>query len=141
MNNFRDKFQKFMYGRYGVDEYSRFLSRLVIVLLLLAFIPYLQILELVALVLMGYSFYRIFSRKIAARAQENQNYFRFRQKTTAFFRNLGTKISRIPKRIREARLYHIYKCPGCAQKIRIPRGKGHIIVRCPRCGREFEEHS
>lgn len=33
--------------------------------------------------------------------------------------------------------YKIYKCPKCGQKIRVPRHKGKIAIRCRKCGEEF----
>ena len=37
--------------------------------------------------------------------------------------------------------YHHFLCPGCGQKLRVPRGRGHVMVHCPRCGRDFEEYA
>ena len=33
--------------------------------------------------------------------------------------------------------YRIFKCPKCGQKLRVPRGKGKIAIRCRKCGEEF----
>ena len=62
--------------------------------------------------------------------QENQVYLRWRFYVGEWFRNLKF-------RIQEGRRYKIFKCPGCGQKIRIPRGHGKIQIRCRKCGREF----
>ena len=37
--------------------------------------------------------------------------------------------------------YHHFLCPGCGQKLRVPRGRGRVMVHCPRCGRDFEEYA
>jgi hypothetical protein len=38
----------------------------------------------------------------------------------------------------EYRKYKITKCPNCKQKLRLPRGKGEIIVTCKRCSVKFD---
>lgn len=59
-HNMRGKLQQFMMGRYGVDQFARFLNFSVIILLVISMLTRLGILYLLALALMVYSYYRIF---------------------------------------------------------------------------------
>ena len=36
------------------------------------------------------------------------------------------------------RNYKITKCPNCKQKLRLPRGKGNIVVTCKKCSTKFD---
>ena len=122
------KFQQFMYGRYGGDKFSLFLLVIALVLSFLGilFWPVTLLADAVFL----YVLFRMFSRNTGRRFQENQVYLRWRFYVGEWFRNLKF-------RIQEGRRYKIFKCPGCGQKIRIPRGHGKIQIRCRKCGREF----
>ena len=68
------------------------------------------------------------------RYAENQLYLKY----TAGIRK---KISAIRYGFSQRKHYHIYKCPSCGQKIRIPRGKGKIEIRCPKCNAHFIKKS
>ena len=41
----------------------------------------------------------------------------------------------------EMRQYKYLICPQCAQRLRVPRGKGRIRVTCTNCGNVFETRS
>ena len=45
------------------------------------------------------------------------------------------------REIKQLKEYHIYKCPNCKQKLRVPRGRGRIAIRCRKCGTEFIKKS
>lgn len=130
MNNLKDKFRRFMVGRYGTDELNRFIltAVLVTVVLNLFFRSGLLIwIELVCLIL---AYLRMFSKNTGARFKENQKYLNLRFRTEE-------KLKRLKPRLEEARRYKIFKCPDCGQKLRIPRGHGKISIHCRKCGRDF----
>ena len=62
----REKFRRFMTGRYGVDQLSRAYLMIVLVLLVIAlfFRRAVPVLDLVALLLLGYLLPHIFTRYI-----------------------------------------------------------------------------
>ena len=116
----KDKFLRFMYGRYGVDQFSKCLVVLGILFLLLSgFTRNGGIFYLLSLAILVYSYFRMFSRNHSKRYAENQLYLKY----TAGIRK---NISAIRYGFSQRKHYHIYKCPSCGQKIRIPRGKGKI---------------
>jgi len=41
-------------------------------------------------------------------------------------------------RIEAALDYKVEKCPHCGQKMRIPKGKGKLRVKCSNCENKFE---
>ena len=125
---------EFMNGRYGADQLSKFMLYVVIACLILNIFVRKQSLYLLSLVILGVCYFRMFSRNYAKRSAENQKYL----SVTQDIRNWTEKRKR---RIVQSRDFHIYKCPSCGQKIRIPRGKGRIRIKCPKCRNEFEKKS
>ena len=134
MNRFKEKFMQFMYGRYGIDTLGKWTVGLGLAIMLIAGWTSNSKLSLLSWVLIIYSYYRMFSRNISKRYAENQKYLALENRLRRFF---GQKRYLMQQR----KEYHIYKCPGCKQKIRIPRGKGKISIRCPKCGEEFIKNS
>lgn len=125
----RDKFQRFMWGRYGNDNLNQFLMVAAMVLLVLSLFfsgPF-YLLSIIALV---YVYYRMFSKNISKRSAENQWYLQKSMKVRGFFQKKKREFS-------QRKQYHIYKCPNCKQKIRVPRGRGKIAITCRKCGNEF----
>ncbi len=131
---FRQRMEQFMYGRYGQDEFSRFLmiAALVLFVLALIFNGYAgTIFYAVAVVALVYDLIRIMSRNLYKRQQENEWYLKKRKAVTGWFRSLKD-------RWQQRKEYRFYRCPSCHTLLRVPRGKGKILVTCRKCGRRFE---
>jgi len=116
-----ERFRIFMYGRYGTDKLNFLLLTVGLILSVLSsFVPVLSFLVLFSYALMIWCIFRMFSRNIAARQREAAAYTRL----TKFFTD---------------RQNRYYACPSCGQNVRVPRGKGRISIKCPRCGQRFEK--
>ena len=132
----RDKFNKFMQGRYGVDDFSRFTMGAALVLIILAMFANIfsrtagSTLDILGVAAIVYAYIRIFSRNIQQRYAENQKFLQM----TSKFRFRFNKEKNLMK---QRKTHHIYSCPGCGQKIRIPKGKGKIEIECPKCHTKF----
>lgn len=129
----REKFARFMMGRYGVDQFSKFLTIFTIVLMVLGLFIH-PILYYLGIVGMIYMYFRIFSRNRVKRSAENQWYLR---KSYAV-RNWFDKKKRMWKL---KKTHKIFKCPTCSQKIKVPKGRGRIEIRCTKCGTKFIKRS
>ena len=112
----KEKLIRFMYGRYGIDSLCRFTLIAGLVSMLLAGWNDSMLLSLLSWACIILTYFRMFSRNIYKRSAENQWYLNKTYKLrSAFYRQKNLLIQR--------RTHHIYKCPSCRQKIRIPRGK------------------
>ncbi len=130
----RERFYRFMQGRHGADEFYRFLVYAAFVGIILNLFLKSSILQFITLLLLVYAIFRSLSRNHTARYAENRKYLDL----TAKFRY---RFDQQKKLMEERKYHHIYKCPKCKQKIRIPKGKGKIMVRCPKCHYEFQRRS
>lgn len=136
----RDKFNKFMQGRYGVDDLSRFIMGVALVLIILAMFANIfsrtvgSTLDILGVAAIVYAYIRIFSRNIQQRYAENQKFLQMTSKFRFRFNNEKDLM-------KQRKTHHIYSCPGCGQKIRIPKGKGKIEIECPKCHTKFVKRS
>lgn len=122
--------KKFMYGRNGVDQLSIALLVAYLPVTLVAQLSRIKLFDLLALALLFVCYFRIFSRNIAKRSQENQKFLVKWYPVRNWF---SLKIYRIKDR----KIHRYYKCPSCQQKVRVPKGKGKIHISCPQCKTSF----
>ena len=135
----RDKFNKFMQGRDGVDAFARFTMGVALVAIIISiFFPggnrIGALFDTIGLLVLLYTYYRMLSRDIQKRYAENEKYLA----ATAKFRQ---RFNREKNMMNQRKTHHIYSCPGCGQKIRIPKGKGKIEIECPKCHTKFVKRS
>lgn len=119
-----------MIGRYGVDTLSNYLlygGLAVIVIFNLFDWPIGGLIGWAVLIL-GY--FRTFSRNRSKRYQENQKFLTFKRK-------FESKWKTQRKKFQERKDYKYYSCPNCKKKLRVPRNKGKINIKCPHCREQF----
>lgn len=126
----RQRVMNFMRGRYGIDRFSNFLMGLACITLLINVFVRNYFLNLLGLVVFIYAYARIFSRKYEKRNAENTWYLNRTYKIRTWFLKKRDRM-----KIRKT--HHIYSCPSCRQKVKIPKGRGKIVIICPKCGNEF----
>lgn len=127
-----------MQGRYGVDTFSKFLLIAGLAIVLLSSVIGSRTIDTAGYVLgwavIIYCYFRMFSKNVTKRYAENQAFMAKTFKLRSIFH-------RQKNTWKQRKTHHIYKCPSCGQKIRIPKGKGRIEIRCPKCSTTFVKKS
>ena len=130
----KQKFLKFMSGRYGADQLSRFTLTISLVFWLVSLLTKLDLLYFLAIGLMIYTYFRMFSKNISKRYGENQKFLTWKYRMIA-------KANKKKQQWAQRKVYRFFTCPTCKQKVRVPRGKGRICITCPKCKTEFIQKS
>lgn len=128
----RERFNNLFIGCQGMDEFSKFLfwagcGHLALSCLLAGLVGFLSSLFFfLGVFMLIMAFVRAFSRKLPQREMENNVYLQYlarkrRERAAARDRRSQRKD------------FVFFKCPGCHQYLRVPRGKGKIHINC-RCG-------
>lgn len=129
----REKLIRFMAGRNGADNLSRAVSGIVIILLIVGLFTEMEVsrvLWVLAVLGMVYVYFRIFSKNVYKRREENRKYLHMTSGIRGYFRGLRERWS-------QRKDYKFYRCPSCRTLLRVPRGKGKIKLVCRKCGTSF----
>ena len=125
MNKIKAWLQRFMMGRYGTDKLNTWILGTGLALCLISlFFTWLPVVNLVlttgSYVLMIWAIFRTLSRNTYKRYRENRRFLMF--------------LDRI-----KDREHRYFDCPKCRQPVRVPRGKGKIMITCPKCREKFQK--
>lgn len=124
---FLNKIQKFMYGRSGLDALSMFLFQIYIVLLIVNIFVNSKIISFISLLLASLALFRILSRDIYRRSNENVKFLKLKKKVLKPFNNIKRNFKDKD---------HVYKkCHYCKTtlKLPLPNKRGLKKVKCTKC--------
>ena len=154
--------QDFMKGRYGVDDLTTALGAIGVVLTLVGTIFSLRTLSIIALLIIVLGLVRAFSKNFGQRRAENEAFRRLMARIPVVGERFGgarrngagsraassTRTDDLKRQARtakkmwkERKTKAFLKCPSCGTMLSVPRGKGKIIVTCPKCHARMETKS
>ena len=164
----RSYMQNFMNGRNGVDDFSAALGGIGVVLALVGTLFQVRTASYIALAILALALVRAFSKNISARQEENEAFCRLAARIPVIGKNFGgssraggagrnagsarpsagssagdlKRQARVAKKMwKERKEKAFLKCPNCGTMLSVPRGKGKIIVTCPKCHARMETKS
>ncbi|MBE5801444.1 MAG: hypothetical protein E7319_04065 [Clostridiales bacterium] len=76
--------------------------------------------------------FRMFSRNLEKRREENRRYVTFMERQKK-------KRTQAINRFKNRKVYKYFKCPGCKAWLRLKRGSGVVTVTCSRCHTSFTQ--
>ena len=126
----KEKMRSFMAGRYGTDQLGRFTMGISAACLILYMFLHWNILYVLTLAGLVWYYMRAMSRNHSKRYNENLRFLQMKNQVFGRFRSVRTEWE-------QRKIYRFYSCPGCHQKVRVPRGHGKISITCPRCHESF----
>ena len=127
---FRERVAAFMAGRYGIDRLYYFLLAICFILIVINLFASSYVISIIESALFIYAIYRVMSRNIYKRQQENEKFLKLCKKPKKFL-----NLQKCKKRDRKTHVYR--KCPSCRNNLRLPKEKGEHTVVCPCCKNRF----
>lgn len=147
MNGFKEQFFRWMEGRYGLrglsDNMQILLVAVYFVLALINVFARSRIVGALELFILLYTLFRVLSKNIPARENENRlvTVWAYKCRETLRFQKGNAQVRKEKRAVQKERRKdkeHIYReCPECGATLRLPRKKGKHTVACPRCGNTF----
>lgn len=126
--------RNFMYGRYGIDSFGLAIIAFYFILAIINIFLRSTILYILSLLILIYFYFRVLSKSIYKRSQENMRFLRY-------YDPIRFKFANWKQQFRERKYYKYYTCKRCKQRLRVPRGKGKITITCPKCRMKFDKRT
>lgn len=134
---FAARLSRWMAGRNGIDPLGMATLVLYFILTAAANFTGLSVLYYLSLVFFIVGVWRMLSRNVFQRRKENDVFLRFWSRIVSAFRGFSGWQRSYCARIRDRQTHRYFKCPNCKNKLRVPRGRGKIVITCPVCHTEF----
>ena len=129
----KEKFYRFMQGRYGIDQLNRFLMIVCVICFIVNMFIGSIVLTFIAYGTWLFVIFRMFSKNIYARNRENDKYLNFFSPLSRWL-----KLKLMSKQDPSNKYF---SCPKCKQMVRVPKGHGTVVVTCPNCQNKFEKRT
>lgn len=129
---------RFMYGRNGGDYLG--MTTLCVAILLDVVGVFIKqdtvyvVLRILTTVLLAWTLFRMFSRNLQKRRAENAWFM------NKFFYPVSNRF-RQAKQQKMDKDHKYFTCPGCRTVCRVPKGKGKIVITCPKCRNQIHGKS
>lgn len=128
----KQSLRSMMSGRHGVDPLSMALVWIGLGLYVISAVINVPLLGLAAMIIYGYTIFRMFSRNEQKRADENRRYLAFKTR-------IQTETKQARTRFKNRKQYKYFRCPSCKAWLRLPRKAGVVTVTCGRCHNSFTQ--
>ena len=128
----RNWLRNFMVGRYGQDHLNTALCVAALISWLISLFVGGWLLSALYFLFMGLAIFRMLSRRIDKRRAENDRFL-------TYWWPIRRKIDLALRKAKERRTHKFFKCPGCRNTLRVPKGKGKVNITCPKCGERFQK--
>jgi len=124
----KERIQSFFINRNGADDFCKFLSVASLIFILLGHFQ--SLLTAIGFSFMIFCLFRMLSRNLYKRSAENDAYLKIRNDISRWF-------VKKKNHFQQQKTHRFYKCPACKKELRVPKGKGKIVITCPKCSEEF----
>lgn len=124
-----------MNDRFNIDELGIFLVWMGIIVSVIAYFTNSSFLNVLGLAVFIWAIFRSFSSQKGKRAIENDA---FKQK---FLKPVKKSLRGFKQDTVGDKDHKYVTCPVCGQRLRIPKKKGKIKVKCPKCETKFDARS
>lgn len=129
----KEKFYRFMQGRYGIDQLNSFLMIVCVICFIVNMFIGSIVLTFIDYGTWLFVIFRMFSKNIYARNRENDKYLNFFSPLSRWL-----KLKLMSKQDPSNKYF---SCPKCKQMVRVPKGHGTVVVTCPNCQNKFEKRT